>query len=60
MIMGVMSDLDIEFHNVPNTVKYLRHEIERLERLVKDILKLVMKVMDVVGKDIFKEGKTDE
>ena len=54
MVMGVMSDLDIEFHNAPNTVKYLRHEIERLERLVEDILKLVMKVMDVVGKDIFR------
>lgn len=34
--MGIMKNLDIEFHNAPNTVKFLKHKLERLEkRIVK-------------------------
>jgi predicted nucleic acid-binding Zn-ribbon protein len=35
--MGIMKDLDIEFKNAPNHIKYLKHELERLEKRITKI-----------------------
>ena len=35
--MGVMSNLDIEFKNAPDHIRFLKHELERLEKRIKKI-----------------------
>jgi archaellum component FlaC len=39
--MGIMSNLDIEFKNAPDHIRFLKHEIERLEKRVSKLEKKI-------------------
>lgn len=48
--MGVMKKLDIEFHNSPDTIKYLRHEVERIEKKLDHEIEQLKRVGGVMEK----------